>query len=394
MSSGRITKTALGIFVCVAAAAPPVEFRAHTVATDLRGGYQVVAADLNRDGRPDLIALASGLSELVWYENPGWQRHVIARGLRGMINLAARDTDGDGVPEIILAWEFSMTPSESAGLVALLRSGSDPRALWSLQEIDRLPTSHRLRWAAIDGRRSAVVINAPLAGASARPPEYRAPVPLVLYRPGEWKRELISEELQGVLHGIRITDWNRDGREDVLTAGFQGVDLFLRTRDAWQKIHLSDGNPEPWPRSGASEVAVGRLRNRRFLATIEPWHGHQVAVYLPEAKGWRRLVVDDSLVEGHALEVADLDGDGLQEIIAGFRGKGRSVYVYWAENALGTRWTRRVVDAGGMAAAGCAVADLNGDGRPDIACAGAATANLKWYENLGPALAASIRSRR
>jgi hypothetical protein len=28
--------------------------------------------------------------------------------------------------------------------------------------------------------------------------------------------------------------------------------------------------------------------------------------------------------------------------------------------------------------------DLNGDGRPDIACIGSATANLKWYENLGP----------
>ena len=35
------------------------------------------------------------------------------------------------------------------------------------------------------------------------------------------------------------------------------------------------------------------------------------------------------------------------------------------------------------APAACAIADLNGDGRPDIACIGAATANLKWYENLG-----------
>ena len=37
-----------------------------------------------------------------------------------------------------------------------------------------------------------------------------------------------------------------------------------------------------------------------------------------------------------------------------------------------------------MAAAACAVADLNGDGRTDIACIGSATANLKWYENLPP----------
>src|SRR5215469_17719949 len=47
----------------------------HTVATGLKGGYQVVTRDLNHDGRPDLIALASGMAELVWFENPTWERH-------------------------------------------------------------------------------------------------------------------------------------------------------------------------------------------------------------------------------------------------------------------------------------------------------------------------------
>ena len=52
-------------------------FIAHTIDTGLTGGYQVVVADLNRDGKPDIIALASGLKELRWYENPGWQPHVL-----------------------------------------------------------------------------------------------------------------------------------------------------------------------------------------------------------------------------------------------------------------------------------------------------------------------------
>ncbi|MFY9570394.1 MAG: hypothetical protein WAV20_03195 [Blastocatellia bacterium] len=43
---------------------------------------------------------------------------------------------------------------------------------------------------------------------------------------------------------------------------------------------------------------------------------------------------------------------------------------------------RQTLDDGGIAAAGCAVLDLNGDGRLDLACIGSATANLKWYENL------------
>jgi hypothetical protein len=64
---------AAATLACAAAlAAPPeIRFQAHTIATGLSGGYHVVVADMNHDGKPDIIALAAGLSELVWYENPG-----------------------------------------------------------------------------------------------------------------------------------------------------------------------------------------------------------------------------------------------------------------------------------------------------------------------------------
>jgi hypothetical protein len=44
-------------------------------------------------------------------------------------------------------------------------------------------------------------------------------------------------------------------------------------------------------------------------------------------------------------------------------------------------WAKRLLDDGDMAGAGCAVADMDANGRPDVVCIGAATANLKWYEN-------------
>src|SRR5271156_3090672 len=119
------------------AASGPAKFVEHTVATGLKGGYQVVAVDMNHDGKPDLIALASGMTELVWFENPGWERHVIATNLSGMINLAAWDVDGDGIPEIVLASGFSMEAKKSAGIVSVLRHNGDPREPWSVQEIDR-----------------------------------------------------------------------------------------------------------------------------------------------------------------------------------------------------------------------------------------------------------------
>ena len=360
-----------------------IKFQEHTLATDLRGGYQVVVADLNRDRKPDLIALASGMKELVWFENPGWQRHVIINNASQMINCAAYDVDGDGIPEIALAQEFANNPAQSIGIVSLLKHKGDPTQLWEATKIDRLPTSHRLRWADIDGSGKKVLVNAPLANATTQPPEYKGNVPLVIYRPREWRREIISTALAGVLHGVNIVDVDRDGREDILTASFVGVDVFRFGKDAkWLRTKLTAGDPAPWPKGGASEIAVGMLGKERFLTTIEPWHGNQVAVYRFGKTDWERLIIDDKLLDGHTLLTADLNGDGRDEIIAGYRGEGRSVNLY-SFHPKSKTWVKQVLDNGGIAAAACAVADLNGDGRLDVACIGSATMNLKWYENLG-----------
>src|SRR5215831_15019344 len=220
--------------------AEPARFAEHTVATGLKGGYQVVVADLNHDGKPDLIALASGMPELVWYENPTWERHVIASGFSRMINCAAWDTDGDGIPEIVLASGFENEAKRSAGIVSVLRHDGDPRRPWKVSEIDRLPTSHRLRWADVYGNSTKVLVNAPLAGTHGEAPEYRDHTPLVFYRPGEWKRELIGEENEGVVHGVYVVDWDGDGRDDILTASFLGIHLYKLKKDGhWSRTAIA-----------------------------------------------------------------------------------------------------------------------------------------------------------
>ena len=373
------------------AATPPVaEFAEHLIAADLKGGYQVVVADLNKDGKPDIIALASGLKDLVWFENPGWTRHVLAGEFNHMINLAAWDTDGDGIPEIVLAHEFANQAKNSIGILSLLTHGADPREPWKATEIDRIPTSHRLRWADIYGNGKKVLVDAPLTGLKAEAPEYRGKTPLVFYKPGAWMRETIPEQNEGVEHGIYITDWDSNGREAILTASFIGIHLFRLGKDsAWTRTELAKGDSAPWPKSGSSDVTVGGLGSKpaktRFLAAIEPWHGNEVSVYREDKKHtWQRQVIDDSLDQGHTILTADLNGDGTDEIIAGYRGKGRSVNIYYANSPKGERWINHPLDSGGMAASSCAVADLNADGRPDIVCIGSATANLKWYENKAP----------
>jgi len=149
-----------------APALAPAPFRPHTVAVGLRGGYQVVAADINRDGKIDLIGLGSQMDELLWYENPGWAPHVIVRGTPRMADVAAADVDRDGIPELALAYEYRSVPTQSLGKVAILKAGVDPRAPWTLTDIDALPASHRVRFARIGGQ--LILVNAPLLGAMSR----------------------------------------------------------------------------------------------------------------------------------------------------------------------------------------------------------------------------------
>ena len=356
-------------------------FTAHTIDSGLSGGYQVVVADLNRDGKPDIIALASGLQELRWYENPGWEQHVLVTGINRPINAAAHDVDGDGIPEIALAHEFSSVYAKSLGIVSILTHQGNPKGLWSIKEVDRVPTSHRLRFADIEGTGRKVLVNFPLTGSQAIAPEYRDHVSLVMYRPGEWKREVITDTEEGVVHGILPTVWDSGRRESLLSASFLGVYALRFDQGRWTRALVVRGDPTDWPRSGSSDVADGHLGRERFLATIEPWHGNKVVIYRQNNDTWTRHVIDETIANGHTIVAGDFDGDGQDELVVGERQGKRSAYLYRVTNAEQDTWSKQPLDNGGMAAAGCAVADLNADKRPDVVCIGTATANLKWYEN-------------
>src|SRR5262249_11215409 len=132
------------IFLFSACAFAQATFTAHEIATGLRNGYQVVVADMNHDGKPDLIALASGLTELDWYENPGWQKHVIVSGIKQPINVTVVKLDDHGIPVLALAHDFSPNAANSIGTVSILEPQGDPTQPFKRTDIDKLPTSHRL----------------------------------------------------------------------------------------------------------------------------------------------------------------------------------------------------------------------------------------------------------
>jgi hypothetical protein len=397
-----------------APAAGPVEFRPHDVDANFRGGYAVAVADFNKDGKIDVIANSLQVAEAAWYENPSWTRHVMVSDTQQIVNQAMADIDGDGIPEVVFQSSFAMQATSSAGLNWIARSQGDPRQRWKAEKIDEFPTSHHVAWADLDGDGKKELLNAPLIGPKSVAPGYDQDKASVFwYTPKDWKRHVVTSEIPGIIHRVRPVAWENNKREQFLVASFEGIALYSAAGSGenmtFQKTLLSSGhNSEPAPRLGASDVAVGKQDGKRFLASVEPWHGNEVVVYTDKGGKWDRRVIYDKVASGHEIAVVDLNGDGRDDVIAndnsrlpnpaasgGGRGNAPAqgaaaparpaspgVHVFYAPDdpATGEWRYQRVENQAGMNS--CVTADINGDRRPDLVCTGSGGV-IRWYENTG-----------
>jgi hypothetical protein len=262
-----------------------------------------------------------------------------------------------------------------------------------------------MRWGDLTGSGKKQLVVAPLQGRGTKGPNWgegQGVRVLVFTMPNDpakdpWPVEVADDSLH-TTHNLQLIDFDGDGKDDIVIAGWEGV--FVLKRDAsgrWSKTRIASGDENGEPSKGSSEVKVGRLADgRRYIATIEPWHGYQVVVYTPPASGqglWDRHVIDEPVQWGHAVWCADLDGDGGDELIIGQRDRskdpsrkpaGPGVFVYVPQPGSPSApltFTRRVIDDGGIGCEDLIAADLNADGRPDILAGGRSTHNVKIYWN-------------
>lgn len=376
-------------------------WQTHELPVKLTVGYAVRAIDMNQDQRLDIAIVDS--KRVLWLENPSWQEHVIYAtpdAKADNVCFAPHDVDGDGLLDLALGADWQPNNSESGGSIGWLHQ--QPKGTWTYHELMREPTTHRMHWVDLTGGSKSLVV-APLKGRGTKAPGFdQVGVRLLALTPppsGQataWDTRVLTDQLH-VMHNFHVTDLDGDQQPDLLCASYEGATWlkFDGSGNVASATRLGSGQEQAAPARGASEIRSGRLADKRhYLATIEPWHGDKVVVYIapsdwsPDRSGmlWQRVVIDDQLAWGHAVACVNLDDDPQDELVIGVRDNQSEnhrcgVRIYDASDAGGQKWTRQLIDAGGVAVEDLVAADFDNDGKQDIVAVGRATHNAKIYFN-------------
>lgn len=364
---------------------PAPRFRAETIDAKIKIGYGLAIADVDGDGKKDIVLVDA--RETVWYKNPTWEKSKLTDSLtpKDHVCVAARDVDGDGKAEVAIGAEWNPSDTRTSGAVFALHAPADRSKPWEGQKLHHEPTVHRMQWVSEKPGLFFLAVlplhgcgNTNGAGDGVRFLGYRREKD-----PGkEWATFLLNDSFH-MTHNFDPLTWKAgDPGESMLVAAKEGVHLLQKDAETWKATRLTE--------RGAGEVKIGKLPNgKRFIATVEPMHGNEVVVN-PEGGGlWsdKRVLLDDTLNQGHALAAADFLGAGYDQVVAGWREPGGpdkkvGLRLYAPANDDGSQWKQlAVVDDNTMACEDMKVADLNGDGLPDLIASGRATKNVIIYWN-------------
>lgn len=351
-----------------AAAQRPVKWKKFVLDTRFRAEGATVA-DVNRDGKPDVLA------GNLWYEAPNWTPHEIRKaqefnGATGYSNCFltfAHDVDRDGAPDQIVVG-FPGAPAN------WYRNPGKGVGQWTEHPITGSACNESPIFADLDGDGQ---------------PELLTPYgerQMAYYKPGPTPREGFVQYFLGepgkpgcnrFSHGLGVGDVNGDGRADVLTT--EGYYRAPASSDgAWKFIPAKLGD-------ACAQMYTYDIDGDGDMDVISS-SAHAIGVWWYEqtkggdAPEFKRHVIDDTFSQSHALMMADINGDGKPDFVTGKRfwahgpngdvNPGDPAVLYWYEfrkDGGQVKWIRHEIDHDSGVGTQFTVADINNDGRPDLA---------------------------
>jgi len=354
------------------------EFKMQTIDDKVGIGYGVQLADMNADGKVDVVLVDK--DKVAWYENPSWEKRIIVGHLtkRDHVCLTARDLNGDGRAELAIGGEWNPGDTINSGAVLYLYPKGEK---WEHRALHHEPTTHRMHWLKGKGGKYSLVVK-PLHGRGNRN-NAGDPLRVLAYEypaspeKNDWPLSLVFEHLHNS-HNFHPINWDSDEEEEILITGMEGTWYLDRAKGQWTSSLVA----KPF----GGEVRDGKdASGKYFVTTIEPRHGSVVACYLKRDGNWKRVQLDDSLKDGHALGTGDFLGLGYDQIVAGWRAMRPSgapgLKLYFPKDKTFEQWSEHKLSGKEVAVEDLKVADLDGDGKPEIVAAGRQTHNLVIYWN-------------
>lgn len=331
--------------------------------------------DVNRDGRLDIV------SGQWWYDLTHGQRYrvreiEIIRGRYDDYSNLPVDLNGDGRLDLVSA-------NYRSGKLYWIEQPPEPTVLWTTHLIAAPGPMETARLVDLNGDGQLDVL--PNGRDWAAWWEFRRENSKV-----QWLRHELPQALAG--HGIGAGDVNGDGRLDVVgSRGWAEAPLdAIREPWIWRPeftLHRDSSIPilvVDIDLDGDADIVWSRAHHTGIFWLEQQRHGEQ--------RTWIKHVIDTTWSQCHTLELADLDGDGQPEIVAGKRwmaheGKDAGEWdplVICAYSFLPESRTfrRQILSSGGPASWDLdpKIADLDGDGDLDLICPG--RSGLCWLENV------------
>jgi hypothetical protein len=327
----------------------------------------VAVADVNGDGKPNAVVVAGygGVSVLLGNGNGTFQRpRLLDTGYFAVTSLAVADVNGDGKPDVLFCYGYPAGIVRRAGVSVLLGNGNGSFQQPRLLNIAGVGTVFGPAGADVN----LVVAD---VNSDGRPDLVVADEAGVSFFEGNGDGSFQNQS-QGAAPGtypvaLAVGDVNGDGRPDLIVGGDVGVSLLLGNGDgsfqepqaldagllSVSSVAVADVNGD-----GKPDLVVGAVGLRGY---------GEASVLLGNGNGTfqRPRLLDTGLFRVSSVAVADVNGDGKPDLVVG--GYGRVSLLL--SNSDGTFQPPRLFDAG-LAVSSVAVADVNGDGKPDLVVGG------------------------